>query len=333
MSSEGPSTRGWIDPNFPNPMGPNDAGIIIYGYASFPSFPSFSSPISADRTIANLILSYTPSFALCIAALVLFLLSLAVHSWEVFRHRAWYFLPLAFACLMEVIGYAFRTLSAKKNPYNVIYFVIQYFFIVTAPVFISASIYVCLSRLIDWSRSQGTNPHKRRWMRPKLILWVFITCDVVATILQIAGAAMIGVSQTKGKDPTTANNILLGGLGFQTAAFTIYFTLFILFTISLIRDPEFGSRLQGKAWFFLALFLASVLVYLRTCFRLAETAEGIFGNLSGHEVFFATLEFVPIVLAVWLLAIWHPGRYLPNVPERVRSSIDMEPVRSSKLAA
>lgn len=26
--------NGYTDPNFPNPMGPNDASIIIYGYAS-----------------------------------------------------------------------------------------------------------------------------------------------------------------------------------------------------------------------------------------------------------------------------------------------------------
>lgn len=26
---------GYVDPNFPNPMGPDDATIIIYGYMKF----------------------------------------------------------------------------------------------------------------------------------------------------------------------------------------------------------------------------------------------------------------------------------------------------------
>jgi hypothetical protein len=32
--------------------------------------------------------------------------------------------------------------------------------------------------------------------------------------------------------------------------------------------------------------LSTIMVYLRTVFRLAETAEGLFGKLATHEVFF-----------------------------------------------
>jgi hypothetical protein len=49
---------------------------------------------------------------------------------------------------------------------------------------------------------------------------------------------------------------------------------------------------------------------LRTCFRLAETAEGLLATLSTHEVYFGCLEFAPIVIAVYLLVYWHPGRWL-----------------------
>lgn len=49
---------------------------------------------------------------------------------------------------------------------------------------------------------------------------------------------------------------------------------------------------------FLLLFLAAVLVQLRTAFRLAESAQGVFGYLSSREVYFGCLEFLPIVLAV-----------------------------------
>jgi hypothetical protein len=47
--------------------------------------------------------------------------------------------------------------------------------------------------------------------------------------------------------------------------------------------------------------VAVVLVYLRVCFRLAEMAEGLYGKLNTHEVYFGCLEFAPVVLAVWLL--------------------------------
>lgn len=58
--------------------------------------------------------------------------------------------------------------------------------------------------------------------------------------------------------------------------------------------------------------MTSALIFLRTIFRLAETAQGVFGYLSTHEVFFGTLEFTPVVVGVGILAFWHPGRWFPR---------------------
>lgn len=105
------------------------------------------------------------------------------------RYRLWSFTPLTISCLLEVIGYIFRSFSSRKNPYRVTYFVVQYFLIVTAPVLVSASIYVCLTRLIAWAEEEeacGTSVvsvRGRWWMRKKFILWTFITIDVVTTIM------------------------------------------------------------------------------------------------------------------------------------------------------
>jgi hypothetical protein len=136
---------------------------------------------------------------------------------------------------------------------------------------------------------------------------------VIATVVQILGAAMIGVASSNRKDPTTANNILLGGLAFQAFTFLIFIILFVLF---VVRARKVMFSVVSKA-FYAAFGLAVVLFYLRVCFRLAETSEGLYGHLNTHEVFFGTLEFMPVVLAVWLLAAWHPGRCIP-----VRSTAD-----------
>jgi hypothetical protein len=92
-----------------------------------------------------------PNFNDCILGIVLF--TQAVQVWVYFL---WSFTPLTFACLMEALGFVFRALSSRKDPYLIIYFVLPYFFIATAPVFISASIYVCLTEIIAWAEAQGT---------------------------------------------------------------------------------------------------------------------------------------------------------------------------------
>ena len=74
-----------------------------------------------------------------------------------------------------MIGYVFRALSSRHDPYNVIDFVVQYFMIVTAPVFISASIYVCLTKLMRRAeRDEGfrwdSGMMGRWWLKSRVIL-------------------------------------------------------------------------------------------------------------------------------------------------------------------
>jgi hypothetical protein len=148
----------------------------------------------------------------------------------------------------------------------------------------------------------------QRAVKPKLILWIFITCDIIATIVQILGAALIGVASSNRKDTTTPNNILLGGLAFQVFTFLAFIVLFVSFAFKAGGEL---FRYVSKA-FYASFTTAVLLFYLRVCFRLSETSEGLFGKLNSHEVYFGTLEFMPVVLAVWLLAAWHPGRCVPR---------------------
>ncbi|KAH7391035.1 RTA1 like protein-domain-containing protein [Phaeosphaeria sp. MPI-PUGE-AT-0046c] len=275
-----PPARGYIDPNWPPPGGDGDATIIIYGY--------------------------TPSSALALLGCILFFIAAIAHTWQLFKHRTWYFSTMIVGILFEIIGYIARSLSARRNPYKVSFFVIQYFFIVVAPVFFAAAIYTILSILIN-----ATNPRFAP-IRPKLILAIFITCDVVATVVQIVGAALIGVASSNRQDTKTANDILLAGLVVQAFTFLVFIVLFALFAA---RAKGEVAKVCGKGFY--AAFVAAVLwFYLRVCFRLAETAQGLFGDLNTHEVYFGTLEFMPVVLAVWLLAVWHPGRCIRKMEGR-----------------
>lgn len=154
---------------------------------------------------------------------------------------------------------------------------------------------------------------------PKLILWIFIVCDVIATIVQIAGAALIGVAYSNGKDPTTPNNILLAGLAFQVLSFFLFIVVFVAF---LWRSRKATTR--NFKTFAAATFAATLAVYLRTVFRLAETAEGLMANLSTHEVYFGCLEFLPIVVAVYIFTWWHPGRWLGNKHKKGKALADAQ---------
>lgn len=108
MSNKAP-LAGYVDPNFPNPNGPQDAPIIIFGY--------------------------TPSFAVGLLGVILFSISTLLHSYQIYRYRTWYFIPVVVGTVMEVVGYVFRILASRVDPYSVINFVVQYFMIGESVVF------------------------------------------------------------------------------------------------------------------------------------------------------------------------------------------------------
>jgi hypothetical protein len=200
---------------------------------------------------------------------------------------------------MEVVGYVVRCLSSQQDPYSVPFFVVQYFFIVVAPVFFSAAIYTIITIMINRvGREYAPLP-------PKVILGFFITFDVVATVIQIVGSALIGVAYSNNKNPNTPNNILLGGLAFQVFSFAIF-----VLCLSVFQWKSRKVTSSAFKSFSSALFVATLMVYLRTCFRLAETSQGLHHYLSSHEVFFGCLEFAPVVVAVYIFLYWHPGRWL-----------------------
>lgn len=225
---------------------------------------------------------------------------MVIHLFQTIRYRSWYFITFPIGLLFEIVGYVARSLSAKKDPYHLLYFILNYFFIVTAPVFLAAGVYTILSALIP------RLGRRYSFLPPKFILWFFITSDVIATVVQITGAALIGVRQSNRDDPTDANNILLGGLAYQVFSLSIFVVLTASFLFRARR--EVSSRGKKLSLFCVAFAVATIMIYLRTCFRLAETAEGLGGNLSSNEIYFACLEFAPVALAVLLFAIWHPGR-------------------------
>jgi hypothetical protein len=139
---------------------------------------------------------------------------------------------------------------------------------------------------------------------PNVILGIFITCDVVATVVQIVGSALIGVAYSKFKNPNTPNNILLAGLAFQVFSFAVFVLSFsfFLWKSRMVTSTVFKS-------FSCALGVTTMMVYLRTCFRLAETTQGLQHYLSTHEVFFGCLGCAPVVVAVYTFLYWHPGRW------------------------
>ncbi|ORY82496.1 RTA1 like protein-domain-containing protein [Protomyces lactucae-debilis] len=306
--------EGYRDPSRPNPGGEYSARIIIYGY--------------------------TPSLSFAAVALATFGIMTIVHLYLTARYRTRYFSMVILGCIFEMVGYAFRMVSYLGNVYDYRWFVVSYFFLVVAPVLYSAAIYACMSSLV---KSTGKWTPKQA----KQILIVFVTFDVVCTVAQVAGAAGIGAASSNGKDPSNANKAVIAGLAVQTAAFLVFFILLSLFAFTtpywnsmasvLTRSEETGTVIvqnptrakyhllragrENIPSHILLLLAASFFIFLRTVFRLAESADGVNSKAATSEILFAMLDYFPVIIAVILLALGHPGKYTQENIARAEQAV------------
>lgn len=100
--------------------------------------------------------------------------------------------------------------------------------------------------------------------------------------------------------------------------------MFIVFFASFALKAQSELFRHVSKAFYASFAVAVLLFYLRVCFRLSETSEGLLGKLNTNEEYFGTLEFMPVVLAVWLLAAWHPGRCVPRAASGGTGEIGMK---------
>lgn len=93
--------------------------------------------------------------------------------------------------------------------------------VVVAPVFFQSAFYIAVASALKRLEGGGT---ALLGFNPKLLVAFMITADVFTTIVQIIGAALIGVAESSAYDnggksstisPKQANDILLAGLSLQ----------------------------------------------------------------------------------------------------------------------
>lgn len=88
-----------------------------------------------------------------------------------------------------------------------------------APAFLSAGIYLCLSRIIV-IYGEGFARFK-----PKTYTIIFICSDIFALVLQAIGGALADTADSGSSLQQTGINIMIAGLSFQVVSLTIFIAL------------------------------------------------------------------------------------------------------------
>lgn len=246
------------------------------------------------------IYGYRPTLPGSAAVIALYGICAAIQILLGFRYKTWGFMTaMLFGCISEALGYAGRILM-WKNPWNYSGFIMQIVLITIGPVFFSGAIYFMLSRIINL-----INPHVARF-KPSLIFWIFISCDIIALVLQAVGGAMS--SESKGKDQSGVD-IALAGLVFQVVTLALFSVLVADYAWLARRTvAENGVSTRFKI-FAVALTVALVTILTRCCYRVYELSGGYKSSNQAlrRQPVFNGLEMSMIIIAAYALIVAHPG--------------------------
>ncbi|KAL5596606.1 hypothetical protein BROUX41_006817 [Berkeleyomyces rouxiae] len=249
---------------------------------------------------------YLPSRAAAAIFAVLFAFSLAYITWKIFKTRAYFCIVFAIGCLFEIIGYGTRV-SAHNQTGSVMLYAMQNTFILIAPTFFAASIYMTLGRTIV-----SVNAEKYSPIRPTRLTKTFVTGDVLSFFIQAGGAGLL-VAQSS-DSAKLGEQIIIVGLIAQVILFGLFGAVAVVFHRRISKYPTPDSLDSFVPWreTLVMLYAASVLVMIRSIFRVIEYVQGHDGYSLSHEWTLYAFDTVLMFLVTVLFAWRFPSRLRPR---------------------
>ncbi|KAF4958096.1 hypothetical protein FGADI_2654 [Fusarium gaditjirri] len=261
---------------------------------------------------------YTPSLPAAIIATVIFAIISCLHIWRLSKARAWYFIPFTVggACaspihgrewmnitnlslVVETIGYAARIVS-HNNKDSIPAFTVQAILILVAPALFAASIYMILGRIIISLRAQHLSLIPVRWLTK-----VFVCGDILSFSLQAAGGGIQASRKVGAYD--RGEKIILAGLFVQIVVFGFFVITSGLFHRKCLKSPTPPAIENAFPWKLdlKVLYTVSIVILVRSIFRVIEYTQGNSGYLVSHEVFLYIFDGVLMVIVMVTFLIWY----------------------------
>ncbi|KAJ7823450.1 RTA1-domain-containing protein [Mycena leptocephala] len=253
---------------------------------------------------------YLPHEYVAIIFVVLYGISTAFHVGQATYYRMWWLFPTVCLCgVGELVGWSGRLWSSfSPSFYNP--FMMQIVSTIIAPTPLIAVNFILLSWIVT-----RLGPCYAR-LSPKRYAVVFVTCDIVALVIQAAGGGIASTASDLAGTKLGAN-IMLAGIVFQFVSIVTYCSLSCDFLIHYRADRPLRLDSSGRGvldanvkTMVYGLTFSTLMLSIRSIYRIIELAGGWQGRVLHTEVDFNVLDGAVVVLAIYSLNVAHPGRLL-----------------------
>ncbi|KAF7713847.1 Uncharacterized protein PECH_000840 [Penicillium ucsense] len=206
----------------------------------------------------------------------------------------------------EVVGYVGR-IMLHNNPFSKNAFLMYLICATIAPCFTAAAIYLTLSRIVVVYGEVISR------IRPRTYTLLFSGFDLVALVVIAVGGGMAAIAVKQWKiDQGT--HIMVAGLVVQVISLVVFISLCFEYFLRVRKNqnrlnPNYATLRHSSRFklFLYALAAATILLFIRAVYRVAELSGGFRGRLAQDEVLFMVLDGAMVLLACIILTVFHPG--------------------------
>lgn len=151
-------------------------------------------------------------------------------------------------------------------------------------------------------------------LKPSIMAFVFVMLDFVSFVVQLIGGSMASPNSPPDQQKK-AVHIYMGGIGLQQFFILIFLGLAVKFHLAMLKAERAG-RLTGEKQYWrkllFALYLSLIAISTRIIFRLIEFSSGLdkSNRIIYHEFYIYVLDAAPMVLAIVIWNVFHPGTRL-----------------------
>lgn len=214
--------------------------------------------------------------------------------------------------VVEVIGYVGRTVAYNATD-ELLPYIIQSIFTLLPPVLFAATIYMILGRVIRAAHGEDCS-----LVRVSRLTKTFVWGDVISFIVQSNGASLMAISNLA----SMGQWIVIGGLAMQILMFGFFGVTAVAFQYRYERRSSKSPLYAGTGWreSLYMLYGVSVLIMIRSIFRLFEFVLGTDGYPMTHEWTLYTFDSVLMAGVMALLLVYYPDMLqMPSGMEAVDS--------------
>ncbi|KAH6965725.1 RTA1 like protein-domain-containing protein [Fusarium venenatum] len=235
---------------------------------------------------------FDPSFAANLAFCVLFGLTTIAHLVQAVLFKKRFCWVAIMGAAWETIAFAFKTVGSRDQQ-NITYLTLG----------INAFVYMGVARMVYFSMPA----QKLLGIKAVRMTLLFVWLDVILFLVQGSGGIMLSNTDADSDMVDIGMKVYMAGVALQLAVVLIFTSITVFFYFKL-RQLE-GRSMGRMKWLIWTMVVVLMLIVTRIVYRLVEFGPGVnaHNTLLIHEEYPLGLDATPILIALVLLNVMHPG--------------------------